>query len=166
MAQHYILDGYNVLYNVPALAKFLDRDSKSARDELKIQVELYCRASESTVTIVYDSKSMPDQFDEYEDGAQPLVVYTGARHSADEYIIGRAEDAGSRSTTIVSLDNTVRESAARAGCSLMEPQEFFAFIRKQNSGKPGRTPSKYREDSLDQQEVRHWLSLFQSGKGE
>ncbi len=112
------------------------------------------------MTIVYDSTSMPNQFDEYEDGAQPLVVYTGARHSADEFIINRAADAGSKATTVVTEDNRIREAAVRAGCAVMEPRTFYDFVLKQNKGRPGEPPTQYHQERLDDREVDEWLDIF------
>lgn len=162
MSQEYILDGYNILNTVPELARLLNNSLKEARDQLKLEVELYCKTSSVSVTIVYDSQTMPNQFDEYEDGAQPLIVYTGANHTADEYIITRAEDAGNRSTTVVTDDRYIRESSVRSGCSVMQPAEFYEFILKQNKGRPGRPPSQYQQDQLDRSEVEEWLSIFNS----
>lgn len=160
MAQHYILDGYNVLNALPELREILERDSQEARTMLKQQVELYCRTGEIAATIVYDSKSYSDAFDAYGSSAQPFIVFTGFAREADDYIIEAAETYGSANTTVVSNDNKIREASARAGCSLMTPAEFMNLVRKKSRGRPGMRPKKYKKDDLSKDEIDEWLDLF------
>lgn len=167
MAQHYILDGYNVLHAIPSYSDIVMRDRESARKRLEQDVELYCRTGEIEVTIVYDSKRFPNAFADYIDAKQPVIVFTSMVQEADDYIIEAAEQIASTGTTIVSNDNKVLAGSSHAGCATMSAQEFIQLVRKKSTGTPGKRPEKYRKDSLSRDEVDEWLNLFgQNGKDE
>jgi len=160
MAQHYILDGYNILHAIPKYADIVIRDRESARKQLEQDVELYCRTGEIEVTIVYDSKRFPNAFADFIDTKQPVIVFTSIVQEADDYIIEAAEEIASAGTTIVSNDSKVLAGASHAGCATMSAQEFVQLIRKKSVGTPGKRPEKYRKDSLSRDEVDEWLNLF------
>jgi len=163
MAQHYILDGYNVIHAIPKLLQALDVSAKAARQQLSEHVRAYCHSGEITATIVYDSRTIPNMFDDYQDGEQPSVVYVSSSTDADEYIISEAEKYASPSTTIVSGDKKVTGMASAAGCSTMTPKEFFEFTEKKITGRPGKTPKKYRDQSMSDDEIDKWMDIFQNG---
>ncbi|MBS1271201.1 MAG: hypothetical protein MAGBODY4_00330 [Candidatus Marinimicrobia bacterium] len=164
MAQHYILDGYNVIHAIPKLLQALDVSAKAARQQLAEHVRAYCHTGEITATIVYDSRTMPNMFNDYEDGDQPSVVYVSSSTDADDYIIREAEKHASPSSTIVSRDNSVAGMASAAGCSTMTPKEFFEFTEKKVTGKSGPTPKKYRDQSMSDDEIDKWMDIFQTGE--
>ncbi len=160
MAQHYILDGYNVLHAIPEYADIVVRDRETARKQLEQDVELYCRTGDIEVTIVYDSKHFPNAFTDYIDTRQPIIVFTSLVQEADDYIIEAADQIASTGTTIVSNDGKVLAGASHAGCATMSAQEFVDLIRKKSMGTPGKRPEKYRKNGLSKDEVDEWLKLF------
>lgn len=161
MAQHYILDGYNVLHAIPRLLQALDVSAKAARQQLAEHVQTYCHTGDISATIVYDSRTMGNIFDDYQDGDQPTVVYVSSSSDADSYIIQTAEEEASPDTTIVSRDNRVTERATMAGCSVMTPKEFFNFTEKKIGGHRDKKPPKYRDRSMSDEEIQKWIDLFQ-----
>lgn len=160
MGQHYILDGYNVLHSIPELETLLDKNLEEARNKLEELTEFYCRSGEITVTIVYDSRSIPNLFDDYQDGSQPFIVFTGSSKTADDFIILEAEKHKTVSTTIVSRDNRIISAARRSGCSVISPRTFYNLAKKKK-GRSGTQPKKYRDKPLGQDEIDKWLQYFQ-----
>lgn len=160
MAQHYLIDGYNVLHADPSLEKLLERDSAAARAELEKRVNLYCRSGEITATIVYDARSVPQAFDDYIDGEQPLVVYTGSVKSADDFLIDESLRLHSHSATVVTADKAILTRATKAGCSTMRPGRFLAILRKKSTGRRGPDSPKRRTDKLSPAEIKRWMRLF------
>lgn len=166
MAQHYLIDGYNVLHTVSSLEKLLEKDASAARAELEKRVNLYCRSGEITATIVYDSRSVPHAFDDYIDGDQPLVVYTGSIKTADDFIIEEAVRRGSPSVTVVTGDKAILSRATQAGCSTMFPGRFIKIMRKKSAGQRGAMPEKHQAASLSASEIKKWLHLFSKNNKE
>jgi len=163
--QHYIIDGYNVMFAIPSLEKLLDEDARKAREELEKLVNLYWRSAQNTTaTIVYDSRSVPDHFDDLRTGDQPAVVYAGSLKSADDYIISQAENLRSPSVTVVSKDKRIISRARKSGCQTMEPMAFMKLIRKNSRGRKGETPSKYDQKNMSENDIQEWLDIFGSGK--
>lgn len=163
MSQYYIIDGYNMLHAIPALQKILDVSLENARKRLEQLVELYCRSGNIDATIVYDSRTMPDVFDHYQNFRRPTVVFTGSGKSADDFIIAEAEKKRSRDTTVISNDNIIRENARRAGCLVDSPENFFMLLNKK-VGEPGDKPKKYKKNNLNKKEIREWMDLFTKKK--
>ncbi|MBD3274850.1 MAG: hypothetical protein GF372_06035 [Candidatus Marinimicrobia bacterium] len=159
MSQYYIIDGYNMLHAIPSLQEMLDLSLENARKQLEQMVELYCRSGNIDATIVYDSRTMPDVFDHYQNFQQPTVVFAGSGKSADDFIITEAEKKGSKDTTVISNDKIIRENASRAGCLVDSPENFFGLLNKK-VGKSGNKPKNYRQDELNREEIKEWIDLF------
>ena len=159
MSQYYIIDGYNMLHAIPSLQEILDISLESARKQLEQLVELYCKSGNIDAMVVYDSRTMPDVFDHYENFEQPTVVFAGSGKSADDFIIAEAEKKGSRDTTVISNDKSIRENAGRAGCRVDSPEHFFVLLNKK-VGISGDKPKKYRKKDLNKDEIKEWIDLF------
>jgi len=166
MAQQYLIDGYNMLHAIPKYLEILDWDAQQARKALESLVELYCRSGDIRATVVYDSMTLPDAFDDYMDGTQPEIVYTGSSKSADDFLIMELEKSRSPSTCVVTRDNKILRAAGSTGCSAMDPQELYDLMLKKSKGRPGNRPGKYRDQPLDQSEIEMWKELFESGDAE
>ncbi|MCF7804556.1 MAG: NYN domain-containing protein [Candidatus Marinimicrobia bacterium] len=162
MGQHYILDGYNVIHAISKLMQALDVSAKEARRQLREHVHSYCNTGEITATIVYDSRTMPNMFDDYQDADQPHVVYVSNSSDADDFIIREAEKQANQNTTIVTRDNKVGQMASGAGCSVMTPREFFDFTEKRLGGRSGSRPRKYSDHKMSQDEIEQWKDLFKA----
>lgn len=166
MAQHYLIDGYNVLHADSSLEELLEREAAAARAELEKRVNLYCRSGEITATIVYDARSVPQAFDDYIDEEQPLIVYTGSVKSADDFLIEESLRRHSPSATVVTADKAILTRATRAGCSTMRPRRFLTIIRKKSTGRKGPVPQKQGTDKVSPSEIKKWMRLFNKRKKE
>ncbi len=162
MSRHYIIDGYNVLHEIPSLEEVLQEDVKRARQELETLVNLYTRTANVRATIVYDSRSVPDAFDDFQDSGQPVIVYTGSVKTADDYIIAEAEKLRNPSVTIVTRDRNILSRVRRTGCDTVPPEQFKNLILKNPGGKKGRPPKKFQMENLSQAEIEEWLDVFTS----
>lgn len=82
-----IIDGYNLIHAIPALARHLNSDLQRARELLLIKLANYARLTQTRITVVFDGQKMgwPIQ------SAQPgvTVVFTHGR-KADQEIKDRA----------------------------------------------------------------------------
>jgi len=166
MAQHYLIDGYNVLHAEASLEELLEREASAARAELEKRVNLYCRSGDITATIVYDARSVPQAFDDYIDGEQPLIVYTGSVKSADDFLIDESLRLHSPSATVVTADKAILTGATKAGCSTMRPGRFLTIMRKKSTGRKGPVPKKQGRDTLSPSEIKQWMRLFNKRKKE
>ena len=159
MSQYYIIDGYSMLHAIASLLALLDLSLEDARKQLEQMVELYCRSGKIDAIIVYDSRTMPDVFDHYQNFQQPTVVFAGSGKSADDFIIAEAEKKSSRDTTVVTNDKIIRENVRRAGCLVESPENLFVLLNKK-VGKSGDKPKKYKQDNLNKDEIKEWIDLF------
>jgi len=162
MSRNYIIDGYNVLHAVPSLEEVLQADVKRARKELETLVNLYTRTANVSATVVYDSRSVPDAFDDFQDSGQPMIVYTGSGKTADDYIIDEAENLRSPDVTVVTRDRNILARVRRTGCDTMTPERFINMILRIPRGRKGATPRKFQTEDLSRAEIKEWLDVFTS----
>lgn len=76
------IDGYNLIHQIPELKKALSKSIDSARDKLQQMVEAYCDYNNAKGFIVYDGT----QSRRWEEGDNPILIYSKAGESADTVI--------------------------------------------------------------------------------
>lgn len=122
-----IVDGYNVIRRVPALARLEAEGLETARNAFEGFLSRYVGRSGNAVTVVYDGTRTAD----YRRGPLRVIYAT----SADRRI---SELAGSGSIVVTS-DNEVRAAAEARGSRVASADEFWSRVldRLQGSGYAG-----------------------------
>ena len=124
-----IIDGYNVIYAVPALRQALDRSLEAARQALIA----YCRAFQAGrldlhLTIVFDGTEGSAV------GVLPpvggiSVLYTDRSEEADERILALLRSQPWSRVTVVSNDIYITNNARAHGARVIPADHFFPPAR-------------------------------------
>ena len=139
--EHFIVDGYNLLYAAPELkAMFKDENGRdlggahlaAARDALIRMVTEYGAYEQYDVTIVFDA---PNTFDDefvQKIGDHCRVIYTKAGESADNCIERLTYElcAKKKIVRVVSSDGTVESVILGAGGYRVPSREFMTNIKR------------------------------------
>lgn len=126
-----VLDGYNVIHGVAALARKMDRSLQTAREGLIGLCQAYKarHGDVGRIYVVFDGDEAVGQGP----GAEPggvTVLFTSKREEADDRIISLIrEDAGRSRFVIVSNDNYVFNNARGQGARVMSVSEFYVQTR-------------------------------------
>jgi predicted RNA-binding protein with PIN domain len=123
MKNLFVVDGYNVLYALfPSLAK---DELAGRRDWLAGQLASYAAVSDADVLLVWDAHASGNSSCEPLKGTRVEVCYAGGRLGADTLIARRiAEQPPDVSVVVVSADQEVQRTAAKAGVRRMTPREL------------------------------------------
>ena len=157
----YIIDGHNLIPNIPGL------DLEDIDDELRL-VELlqaYCQSARQRVDVYFDNA--PPGFARGQKYGAVTAHFVRQGTTADTAIQRRLERMGkaAKNWTVVSSDGQV-QAAARAARAHFMPADSFA----QHLGKvlKGKTPEGERtsDEELSQAELDEWLDLFGGKLGE
>ena len=153
----YIVDGYNVLH---VLFPGADRDEIFARrDWLSEQLASFAATRDAQVLLVFDAHGKRRSECSRLKGTNVEVCYAGGRFSADTLIARRiAEQAADVAVVVVSADQEVQRTAARAGVRRMTPRELGLDLRTGAEGvdyssQASRMPSTL-EDKVDPETLR------------
>jgi predicted RNA-binding protein with PIN domain len=119
----YVVDGYNVLH---ALFAEMSADEQARRrDWLAGQLASFAALRGADVVLVWDARGSPAPACDRLPGTRVEVCYAGGRFSADTLIARRiAEQPPDVSVVVVSGDQEVQRTAARAGVRRMTPREL------------------------------------------
>lgn len=147
MAEHYFIDGYNVLHRSKALRRRADQDLESAREALVDRVAQYCASSGARATIVFDGQGPREERVANARGAAGLdLIYAAAQKSADA-IIERAvyQLPHRRDAIVVSGDRGITDLCIGLGALVMTPDAFLSTITDETN----RVRAKVERDRPD-----------------
>jgi len=137
MKKIFILDGYNVIYQIPEITVKLDESLAAARSALAIRMTEWKRSRVNAwVIIVFDGRDS-----DFTDCSRTNIcgidcVFTRTGEAADDRIISIVRSSEEPSgITVISHDNRVRNGARSHGARV----EYPAFLRK--SGKRTNKPA-------------------------
>ncbi len=153
----FIVDGYNVLHALfPGAGK---DDLFARRDWLADRLASVVALQGARAVLVFDGHGAQSTSSRPVKGAPVEVVFAGGRFTADGLIARRiAEQPADVRVTVVSADQEVQRTAARAGVSRMTPRELGALLTDttaalDSSAEVSRIPSRL-EDKVDVETLR------------
>jgi predicted RNA-binding protein with PIN domain len=121
--QLYVVDGYNVLHAL--FAQMSADELARRRDWLAGQLASFAALRSADVVLVWDAHGKPGPSCERLPGTRVEICYAGGRFSADTLIARRiAEQPADVAVVVVSADQEVQRTAAKAGVSRMTPREL------------------------------------------
>lgn len=163
---HIIIDGYNLIFTVPALEKVLDRENmEMAREALLMVLARYKDTSRQEFTVVFDGSKHeggnigPSQ--RQVRGGISIIFSKGA--TADEDIVGLISSSPNpRDICIVTSDKTIIKAARESGCRTIRPREFYRKVtvsaRVERVLPRAEPMAKYQ--GLPEGEVEYWMKVF------
>ena len=162
MALHYVLDGYNVIHQLPPLADLGPEDSRTGL--IRMLQTLQPQGSfRNEVTVVFDGQTVnvPPQ----SPGIRVLFSY---EETADDVIKRLVDDAKNvRSLVVITDDRAIRYYSRAAGAGIKSVKEFFGSMKVKTSG-PGtsdrKTISQSQEYGITQEMAQIWLRKKKDNK--
>lgn len=172
MALHYILDGYNIIKSIDALA---DLALEDGRRELIRLVNTRCPqgSARNEVMIVFDGQ--PGVWGQPSPGA--LKVRFTSNGSADDYIKQTIErDADAKNAVVVSDDGEIACYVRKLGARVLSVQEFWASAsgprgaRKGKrgasaDGRPGKHITRVTQNAINRELKDFWIHKKGSSDG-
>ncbi|MFA5087560.1 MAG: NYN domain-containing protein [Candidatus Omnitrophota bacterium] len=141
MSLHYLLDGYNIINQLPVLAgkKFQERRDSFVHS---LEVSRPQGSARNSVTVVFDGRA--EVWGECPSGPVQVIFTRG--ESADEKIKMIVEEASNKKRIVVVTDDReIRYHVRRSGALVLSVKEFIAKMR------PGRTPAAGGRGGQDQE---------------
>ncbi len=120
-----IIDGYNLLYKVPELARMLGTDIQGARHRLVRMVEETAHNMARQTTIVFDGREAGS--DTALSSKYLEVFFSPGNLSADsviERLVYKSPTPGK--TLVVTSDHAEHDTVSSAGAQTMSSEEFMA----------------------------------------
>ena len=166
MAEHYLVDGYNVLHTSSVLRPLALRDFEAARESLVEKLVRFCAAANRAVTVVFDGRGAEGRprGQGQPGGVSGLVIqYAPPQLSADAVIERMVYTARHRlDCVVVSSDRGLRDLCRGMGSLTMDADHFIRTVRefqggvKEEIGRTARAASKpaLLEDRLSGDSVR------------
>ncbi len=147
MIKRYLIDGNNLIWKIPRLAKLQKADKQAAREHLIPLLDRKFARSGTTVTVYFDG---------FQDGelrsSKVKIKYSNDR-SADGLIIEEIERSKNpRTLCVVSSDHEIQNLAKVCGAKIIKSEEFFND--KSNEQIEDEKPKGKISD------VEEWMRLF------
>ena len=135
-----ILDGYNVIYAVPELARQMDRSLEAAREALVRRCEAYRarRGNIGQIYVVFDGRDDECSGASEQQHGRVTVCFTQPPEEADQRILRLIEAERPGRCVVVSNDNEVFNNARAYGARVISVQEFAQQIRPARPAKASR----------------------------
>lgn len=141
MAEEWLIDGYNLLYerarsprsgtNPSRSAADSRRKSASERSDLLARLASFAAAGDRAVTVVLDGKGNAAELETYRT-ARFEVVYS-QKVSADSCIERRLFERPNRiGVTVVTADRAITDVARGMGGRVMKPLEFLRLLKDED----------------------------------
>lgn len=121
---HIIIDGYNMIRQIPALSEHERVSLENGRKNLLSLLARYKRLKHHPVTVVFDGASTMSEFAPAGKEMGISVRYSPENSSADA-VIGRLAQKEKNAAVIVSADRSVIDAAERAGAATLSVKEFY-----------------------------------------
>jgi len=160
MACHYIIDGYNVIKRLEALA---DLKLQAGREALLSMIDRFCPqgSARNEVTVVFDGQD--DVWGIQQPSLHSRVVFTSGI-SADEWIKRQVEDhRHPKSLVVVSDDREIQCYVRKLGAGVRGVDEFFKMgkrgddVRRKAPGPELKHLSRSDEERINRELERHWF---------
>ncbi|NPA48604.1 MAG: NYN domain-containing protein, partial [Thermodesulfobacteria bacterium] len=147
MAIHLLIDGYNLLHQIPELSFLMQESPEEARKALLSKLQTYQRLRRHKITVVFDAWNDPEPRRKVTiKGVQ--VVFTAQGETADDFLKREAIKEKERAV-VVSSDREIRSYVETYGAISITSRDFLARLEaaiyedlKGEALLPPQTPSK------------------------
>lgn len=120
---HLIIDGYNLIRSSTTLTLIESKNFEQGRLALIQKLAAYKKLKNHQITVVFDAGSTFNRSIEKETVGGIQILYTEGSQTADEVIIQMAQQLRD-GVLIVSSDNEIIHAAKKAGCAVLQSDEF------------------------------------------
>lgn len=158
MNPHYIIDGYNLIHNVPRLRDALGQNLEYARNTLVSLLRSYQSSHRLNITLVFDGDEVGQPASEMPSTKWLRIIYSKPPEKADPLIKRLIRKSHNKKALfVVSADNEIISSAKQHGANVLSPDEFYLRVTKHPL--QDQLNQKY-DEKISEQELDEWLKLF------
>jgi predicted RNA-binding protein with PIN domain len=134
MSIHVIIDGYNLIRQIPRFAELDSRDILLGRQALVEELVSYKRARRHAITVVFDGAAAPFGSPGHDQVKGIRILFSRQGESADALIETMVRKEREKAL-VVSSDNAVASAAERWGASVIDSRTFDEKLNL--AGMPG-----------------------------
>ena len=162
MKQNYIIDGYNLGFKIPSIAKWISAgDTYSAVQLIKNYLLNSLIQKANQIVLVFDGKAGGNSGNSKQ--GKMRILFSKKPETADDIIrqFIRSHQNASH-WIVVSSDSEIRYTAKDMGATALSSENLIASIKKaENKTQFNTNKEKYQPENVD---VNYWLKKFnQSG---
>lgn len=159
MKRRIIIDGYNLIYQIPELRRQLERDLEGARERLLDSLSLFSVKKQAEYTVVFDGNGQDQPESKNRRGLK--VVFSKPPQKADPLIKRMlSEKKHNEDMIVVTSDLDICNYARICGVKVETSQKFALDM----IAKPDTEIEKKFNHNLSHTEVDEWMELFNRGK--
>ena len=151
--QHWIIDGYNLLREIPGLNGLRAHDAENAREQLLNSIAALAAKKKIRCTVVFDGTA-PDRH--RPPLRAPLHVVYSSPLTAEEKIKKMVDTSATPTQlTVISSDREMLAHARTRSCETHSSKHVSNLLRDE-----GDVPEKKTDQPLSDAQVRQWLKIF------
>ena len=138
MSLHYLLDGYNIIHQIPALAQ--ERFDEAREAFLKLVETSQPQGSfRNKVTVVFDGK--PGIWN-FKPSPYIEIIFTHSQSADDKIKDMVAQAANAKAIVVVTDDRDIQYAVRGLGAKVVGVSDFVAKLQEPRGGKPSLKNSK------------------------
>ena len=164
MNPHYIIDGYNIIHQIPKFQKGIDYNLEYARNMLISFIRAYQSSRKLKITLVFDGAQI-GYVDNRAQSTQKLeIIYSTSPEKADPVIKRILKKINNKkNVTLVSADNDLINFYKQNNAKVISPDEFYHIAGKHPA--QDQIDQKFDFD-ISKNELDEWLKIFEEDKGD
>ena len=160
MTDHLLIDGWNVCWKIPEIARDIPDRSREARQKFNMLIKNYLADKKIAYRIFYDGQ--PDIVPG-ESVKNPNIHFSKNPEKADQLIISflrkqLREQRKPQQWTVITSDRELAHKAKALEARIISSDDFIARLRKH---KTSSNDAVAKDDVfLSRQEIEYWLQKF------
>ncbi len=159
MSPGFIIDGYNLIYQVPDLAGLVEQNLEQARDSLVTRLAGFRGRKRIRVVLVFDGDSASGQPGRLRSRGVE-IVFSRTPEKADERIVKMVRALKHpKAWTMVSSDRWIVDQCRSYGVKTVRSEEFARLLAS-----PGRTETQPEKPEMKPGDVAEWEEYFRKYK--
>ncbi|MDR4506958.1 MAG: NYN domain-containing protein [Candidatus Brocadiaceae bacterium] len=162
-----IIDGYNLIYSVPELEKYVEvHRIESVRNHVVSLLSKYQEEKPHTITIVFDGTYSDTVLPRKQIFSGITVIYSKTGVNADtaiKNIVNLCQNPND--VYVVTYDNDIKRHVKKRGCHIINPKTLYKEILGLLNKNGTRIPSDEPRGKLDgpsEKDARYWIEVFKN----
>lgn len=154
MGKSILIDGYNLLHQMPEIRSEMDQNPDGARSRFLHRLSAYAQTVHASLTVVFDGAQSPH-------AKFPRIKISFSKNETADAVIKRMVDKPHRvqKPLVISSDLEIVNFARQCGAKTLSSQEF---VKEITAFKPKKMKyEKKYEAPMSSKEVKEWMDLFQ-----
>ena len=163
MTNKIIIDGWNLAWKIPEIARYIPDDLHRARTMLKTRIQNYYQQKNVILKIVYDGKA--GILNQDKSNRKIDIRYSRDPEKADHLIIKfLKKNPNPKQWSVVTSDRELAGKVSNSGARVISSETFLKKISSSSSDHAG--DSEKQDPQLSRAELDYWMQKFQENDNE